>query len=118
MSDAVGPRSPTDARGPAFAVYALNLASFITLVTMFAGVVVAYIYRGVGDEWIETHYRYQIRTFWIGMLYTAISGILCLVLIGIPMLFLVALWWAARSFRGLILLERGEAIPNTGTWLI
>jgi len=29
----------------------------------------AYIYKGDAPDWLKSHYRYQIRKFWIGILY-------------------------------------------------
>ena len=36
--------------------------------------------RGKSEPWVETHYTWAIRTFWIGMLYTLIGFVLAFVL--------------------------------------
>ncbi len=60
---------PVDTTLP-MVIYALYLASIITGgLTALVGVVIAYVYQGKGPEWLDRHYRYQIRTFWIGLLY-------------------------------------------------
>src|SRR4051794_34155120 len=49
-------------------IYILYLASLIVGVTAIVGLIMAYVNRGGAPEWVETHYRLQIRTFWIGLL--------------------------------------------------
>lgn len=46
------------------------------------GVVMAYVNRGDAPEWLRAHYRYQIRTFWIGGLCMLIGVLPSLVFIG------------------------------------
>jgi uncharacterized membrane protein len=50
-------------------VYLLYFASLLVGVTSIIGVIIAYVYRADSPEWVATHYRFQIRTFWIGLLY-------------------------------------------------
>jgi uncharacterized membrane protein len=50
-------------------VYGLYLVSVLVGLTLLVGLVMAYINRGqVAGTWAESHYTYQIRTFWIGLL--------------------------------------------------
>ncbi|QNI03645.1 DUF4870 domain-containing protein [Halomonas sp. SH5A2] len=102
----------------AMVVYALYLASFILGFTSIVGVVIAYVYKGKGPEWLDEHYRYQIRTFWIGLVY----GFLCLVLaiIGIGFLLMLALavWLIVRCVKGFKGLQEQRAPSNVNTWLI
>ncbi len=45
-------------------IYFLNLASLIFGVTSIIAVIMAYIYQSSENpEWINTHFRWQIRTF-------------------------------------------------------
>src|SRR5690554_7491444 len=66
-------RKPPDTTMP-MVVYALYLASFVVGFTSVIGVVIAYVYRGKGPAWLDEHYRYQIRTFWIGLLYASVRS--------------------------------------------
>ncbi|WP_290908247.1 DUF4870 domain-containing protein [Halomonas sp.] len=98
-------------------VYALYLISFVVGFTSVIGVVIAYVYRGKGPAWLDEHYRYQIRTFWIGLLYATIASILVLVVIGIPLLIALAVWLIVRCVKGFRGLQEKRAPDNVDTWL-
>ena len=74
-------RQDNSARQVAFAIYILYLANIFLALTGLVGVVLAYVYRGDGSGWLDSHYRFQIRTFWIGLLYTAICIVLMFVVV-------------------------------------
>jgi uncharacterized membrane protein len=100
-------------------VYGLYLVSVIVGITMLIGLVIAYINRGEArGTWAESHYTYQIRTFWIGLLYSLISVVLMLVLIGFLLIFLVLVWVLARCIRGLQWAGKGQPVPNPKTWFV
>jgi uncharacterized membrane protein len=82
-------------------VYALQAAGFFFGITWIVAVVVDYVKRddAVGT-WLESHFRWQIRTFWFGLLWGVIGGILCLVLIGFVILFADAVWIIYRIAKG------------------
>lgn len=102
----------------AMVVYALYLASFVVGFTAVVGLVIAYVYRDKGPAWLDEHYRYQIRTFWIGLLYGAIAALLVFVLIGFPLLIALAVWVIIRCVKGFRGLQEKRAPDNVDTWLI
>lgn len=102
---------------PAKLVYGLYLASLVLGVTALVGVIVAYVYQGEAPEALRTHYRFQIRTFWIGLLYTVASGILTVVFVGFLGLVFVAVWLIVRCVKGFQKLSRHEPVPEPATWL-
>ena len=56
-------------------IYILYLASLVVGVTILIGLVIAYLnLREAIGTWAEGHYTYQIRTFWIGLVYSLILG--------------------------------------------
>ena len=98
-------------------VYILYLASLIVGITAIIGVIIAYVNRGEAPAWVESHYRFQIRTFWIGMLYGVISVITMFILIGFLFALFVLVWWIVRCAKGLQRQSRGEPYDNPATWL-
>ncbi|NLG74719.1 MAG: hypothetical protein GX535_00625, partial [Xanthomonadaceae bacterium] len=67
MNDAVTERAAnTDM---AKIIYVLYLVGLLTALTSLVGVVMAYIYRDEAPDWLKTHYTFQIRTFWLMLLY-------------------------------------------------
>lgn len=101
----------------AMVIYALLLGVFITGVTPVIGAVIAYVYRGRGPRWLDEHYRYQIRTFWIGLLYAVVSWVLAFVLIGFVLMALQAVWLIVRCVKGFKALQEKRAPDNVDSWL-
>lgn len=99
-------------------IYILYLASFVVGITGIAGVIIAYINRGKAGGWLESHYTFLIRTFWIGLLYGFISVLLTFVLIGVLLALATAVWFIARCVIGLQAVGRGEPIKNPESWML
>ena len=99
-------------------VYILYLVSLLIGLTAIIGVIIAYVNRGDAPAWLESHYRYQIRTFWIGLLYGLISAVLMVVYVGFILALAAVIWWIARCAVGLKYASRGEPLPNPASWLL
>ncbi|MET1413889.1 DUF4870 domain-containing protein [Roseibium sp. HPY-6] len=98
-------------------IYILYLVSIIVGITSIIGVIFAYLNKGKAAEWVDSHYIYQIRTFWIGFLFSIIGIVLMFVFIGIFVLLATLVWAIIRCIKGLQLAARSEEIPNPRTWL-
>ena len=99
-------------------IYILYLAGFVIGITPLIGVVLAYVNRGRSAPWIETHYTWAIRTFWIGLLYAIVSALLMFVLIGFLMMLATAVWFILRMIFGLQALGRDEPMKNPDSWVL
>jgi len=106
-----------NARKTALIVYALYLGSFIVGITLLAGVVVAYIYRNDAEEWLASHYRFQIRTFWMFVLFSIIGGLLAIVFVGWFVLVFAAVWLIVRCVIGIKRLGERQPIADPASWL-
>lgn len=106
-----------NARKTALIVYALYLGSFIVGITLLAGVVVAYIYRNDAEEWLASHYRFQIRTFWMFVLFSMIGGLLAIVFVGWFILVFAAVWLIVRCVIGIKRLGERQPIADPASWL-
>ena len=113
-------------------VYFLFLAEFlIGPIGGLIGVVVAYVSRQDAPDWLASHYRFQIRTFWIGWLYILITIAVVVLTIGFlrpdNFAFLIVggaggwvfrvIWIVVRCIKGFTYELRKEAYPNAGSWL-
>src|SRR4029079_11229977 len=111
-----GPSSaPADAhkdlRDMATLVYALYAASIVVGITLIGGLVVAYIKRDdAAGTWLESHYRWQIRTFWWSLAWGAIGAVTSLILVGFVVLFAAAVWFIYRIAKGWLALRAGKAV--------
>ena len=62
-------------------------------------------------------YRYQIRTFWIGLLYAFVAALLSLIGIGLILMLGLAIWLIVRCVKGFKGLQEKRAPNNIDTWL-
>ncbi len=99
-------------------VYGLYLGGFLIPFLPIVAVVLAYVNRGAAPPWQQTHFTYQIRTFWIGLLFAVIGFISLFIVIGIFVLLAAAVWQVVRVVRGMIAASNRQPIPNPETWLI
>ncbi len=97
-------------------VYILYLLSLVIGFTSIVGVIFAYLNKGKGPSWADSHYTYQIRTFWIGLLFGIASALLTIVLIGFLLILALLVWMIIRCVKGLQLAGRGEPVPDPQTW--
>lgn len=65
--------------------------------------------------YLESHFRWQIRTFWFTLLWLLVGVILVVTVIGIPLAWIlvmvIGLWVLYRMLRGLARLMNQEAMP-------
>ncbi len=91
------------------------VGAFLTGWPSIIAVILNYVKRSeVRGTWLESHFRWQIRTFWFGLLWVSLC-ILCIVLtlgIGIIVAWLplgiVSLWFVYRVARGWLALRDGR----------
>ncbi len=99
-------------------VYILYLVSLAIGLTLLVGLVFAYMNRDRADPWLQTHYTYAIRTFWIGLLYGFICFVLIWVLVGFVLALVVLVWFVIRCVRGLQAVTQEQPIADPQTWLV
>jgi len=93
----------------ALAVYALQAASFVVGITFLVAVIVNYVKReAVAGTWLASHFRWQIRTFWYGLLWGVLGVILSFVVIGYAVIFINMVWIIYRIVRGALRLADGR----------
>ncbi|ANG61325.1 hypothetical protein A8C75_01830 [Marinobacterium aestuarii] len=103
--------------GNARIIYILYLVSLVVGITALVGLVMAYVYRSEATDCVKAHYSWQIRTFWIGLLYTLLGALLTGIGVGFLILLFAVIWFIVRCVKGLQCLERREAPANPGSWL-
>jgi uncharacterized membrane protein len=101
----------------ALIVYILYFVAYFTGITAVIGVIIAHVQVGSAEPMLATHYRFQIRTFWIGLLYGIIGGLLVWVLIGFAVLLWLFIWSLIRNVKGVLALNENRPIANPGSWL-
>ena len=130
MTDHVSYSASEDRTMPAV-VYALYLVGLTHGLTIIIGLILAYASRSTAGPVMQSHYTFQIRTFWLSIGWFLVGcalmfwgAIFSVVLIGIPFFGLgvaicglVWLWFLVRSILGAVHLARGEAYPRPHAWI-
>jgi uncharacterized membrane protein len=99
-------------------IYVLYLLGLVIGISALVGLVLAYVNRGRSAPWVETHYTWLIRTFWIALLYGIISVLLMFLVIGFLTALATVVLVIARCVIGLQAVSRNEPIKKPESWLI
>ncbi|MCW5590692.1 MAG: hypothetical protein KIS74_01215 [Burkholderiales bacterium] len=90
-------------------IYALYAASLVFGVTCLVAIIINYVKRDdVAGTWLESHFRWQIRTFWFSLLWGVIGLVLTFVAVGVFVLFADLIWYIYRIVKGWIRLNDGK----------
>ncbi|WP_226665284.1 DUF4870 family protein [Microbulbifer aggregans] len=82
-------------------VYLIQAISLLTAVPFFVAVIINYVKRNdVRGTLAESHFRWQIRTFWYWLLWLVIGTVTWVILIGMVILFVNQIWVIYRVVRG------------------
>ena len=88
------------------------VGAFLTGWPSIIAVILNYARRSAArGTWLESHFRWQIRTFWFGLLWVALCGLFVLATLGLGLLIVwlplgvVALWFIYRVARGWLALR-------------
>lgn len=92
------------------------VTAFLTGWPSIIAVIINYVKRSdVRGTFLESHFSWQIRTFWWTLLWVVIAGLLFLTIIGIPVawaIFLgVGIWVLYRIVRGWLALASNKPMP-------
>jgi uncharacterized membrane protein len=92
-------------------VYGLQLAGFLVGFTPFVGVILNYVKRPEArGTWLESHFNWQIRTFWWSLLWFAVGLALAIVLIGFFIMLAAGIWVLYRAILGWVELTDNKPI--------
>lgn len=96
-------------------VYALQAASFVLGVTIIVAVIVNYVKKeDVRGTWLESHFRWQIRTFWFSLLWSIVGAITFVAFIGWLILVADMVWLIYRIVKGWLNLSEGKEMYPAG----
>ena len=96
---------------------ALVVTAFLTGWPSIIAVILNYVKRSeVRGTWLDTHFSWQIRTFWFALLWLLVGAVLFATVVGIPVA--VVLWMATgvwvlyRIIRGWLALVSEKSLPT------
>lgn len=92
--------------------YVLQAVGFFVGLSWIAAVVVDYVKKDdAAGTWLESHLRWQIRTFWFGLLWAVIGVPLCFILVGWAVIAADAVWLIYRVVKGWLYLSENRPMP-------
>jgi uncharacterized membrane protein len=93
--------------------------AFLTGWPSIIAVILNYVKRSeVRGTWLESHFRWQLRTFWFGLLWVGLCLLFVVATLGIGLLVawlplaIVGLWFIYRVARGWLALNDRRALPG------
>lgn len=94
----------------------LIVTAFLTGWPSLLAVILNYVKRSeTRGTYLESHFSWQIRTFWFAVFWMVLSGLLVITLIGIPVAFILVsiagIWVLYRVIRGWLRLNSRQAMP-------
>jgi uncharacterized membrane protein len=92
-------------------VYVLQALSFAFGITAIVGLVINYVKRDEAAGTVyQSHFDWQIRTFWWGLLWTVLGIVLSFLLVGFAVLFVVWVWAIYRVVKGFLKLNDNQPV--------
>src|SRR5688572_24035069 len=97
------------------------VGAFLTGWPSIIAVILNYVKRSeVRGTWLDSHFRWQIRTFWFGLLWVSLCALFIILTFGVgiviawlPLAF-VSIWFIYRVVRGWVALRDGRAMYTSG----
>ncbi|EGW21174.1 transmembrane protein [Methylobacter tundripaludum SV96] len=90
-------------------IYALYAASYFVGITAIIAIVMNYVKKDdVVGTFLESHFRWQIRTFWFGVLWGVLGTITMVFIIGWFVLVADGIWIIYRIVKGWLRLNDGK----------
>lgn len=82
-------------------IYALYAASFLFGITCIVAIIMNYVKKDdVAGTFMESHFRWQIRTFWFGLMWAVIGALTIVFVVGFAVLIASGIWVIYRIVKG------------------
>ena len=96
---------------------AMIVTAFLTGWPSIIAVILNYVKRSdVRGTWLDSHFSWQIRTFWWSLLWVLVGAVLFVTLIGIPIAYVLwlgtGIWVLYRIIRGWLALSAQKTVPQ------
>ena len=93
-------------------IYGLYALSIFAGITAIVAIVLNYIKRDeVRGTWLESHFTWQIRTFWWSVVWFVLGAATWIILIGWVVWGVAFVWFVYRIAKGWLNLNDGKPMP-------
>ncbi len=105
------PRRLASLRTVTTIVYALQAAAFLVGVTSLVALIIDYVKRpDVEGTYLASHFTWQIRTFWYGLLWALLGLVTHFFLVGYLILLANTVWILYRIVKGWLALQEEKPL--------
>ncbi|WP_224728284.1 DUF4870 family protein [Cysteiniphilum sp. JM-1] len=97
----------------------LYIVGLFTGITALIGLIMAYVKRNEHDvsPALKTHFDFQIKTFWYGLIYLILSIVLAFIIVGYLLYIWWVIWLVVRTIKGFMALDSDKAVTGKdGFW--
>ena len=96
---------------------ALVVTAFLTGWPSIIAIIINYVKRSeVRETWLDSHFSWQLRTFWFALLWLAVGAVLFATVVGVPIAFALwigtGIWVLYRLIRGWLALGSRKTLPR------
>ena len=89
--------------------------AFVFGIPSIIAVIINYVKQDEArGTWLESHFRWQIRTFWFALLWCVVAGLFAITIVGLPVAWLVfvvvGIWAIYRIARGWTRLQARQVV--------
>jgi len=96
---------------------AMIVTAFLSGWPSIIAVILNYVKRAeVRGTWLDSHFSWQIRTFWFALLWLAVGAVAFITVLGIPVAFVLwfatGIWVLYRIIRGWLALSSQKVLPQ------
>ncbi|MCG6887608.1 MAG: hypothetical protein LJE74_10390 [Proteobacteria bacterium] len=82
-------------------IYLLQALGYLTLLSYVAAVIINYVkIDEVRGTWLESHFQWQIRTFWYSLVWYIIGAVTFVIIVGYFILIANTIWVIYRIIKG------------------
>jgi uncharacterized membrane protein len=93
-------------------IYGLYALALFAGITAIVAIVLNYIkLDDARGTWLESHFRWQIRTFWWSVVWFVLGALTWIILIGWVVLGVASIWFIYRIAKGWLNLNDGKPMP-------
>lgn len=92
-------------------IYGLQGFALIVVLPYFIAIIFNYVKKDeVKGTWLESHFQWQIRTFWLNLLWVIIGLFTLSIFVGRIILFATICWYIYRVLKGWLYLNDNKPI--------
>ncbi len=93
-------------------IYILYALSWFVGITALVAIIINYVKRAdVAGTLYESHFTWQIRTFWWGLLWAVLGGLTLVVGVGFVILLAAFVWTVYRLVKGFLYWNDRKPLP-------